>query len=91
VLVGFHGCVFSMGCVRQLCLTHEIPDRLDTAGGPSQQLIPNTPATAVLVEVALFYQRSEVLLQGVATRARQPDEVAHRDPAVFAGELDDLQ
>jgi hypothetical protein len=37
--------------------------------------------------MAPFGQRSEVLLQGVAARARQPDEVAHRDPAVLACEL----
>jgi len=91
LLVGFMVVSFLWVVFVKLCLTHELPDRLDTAGGPSQQLIPNTPATAVLVEVALFYQRSEVLLQGVATRAGQPDEVAHRDPAVLACELDDLQ
>ena len=57
----------------------------------SQQLVPNTPASAVLVEVALFDQRSEVLLQGVAIRTSQPDDIAHRDPAVLTCKLDDLK
>lgn len=45
----------------------------------------------MLVEVALFDQRSEVLLQGVAIRTSQPDDAAHRDPAVLTCKLDDLQ
>ena len=45
----------------------------------------------MLVEVTPFDQRAEVLLQGIATCASQPDDVSHRDSAVLSGELDDLQ
>lgn len=55
----------------------------------SHQLVPNSTATALLLEVALLGQHPEVLFQRVATRAGQPDDVAHRDLALFARELDD--
>jgi len=59
-------------------------------GRASHQLVPNPTATALLLEVALLGQHPEVLFQRVATRAGQPNNIAHRGPAVLARELDDL-
>lgn len=64
---------------------------LSSGGEALPQLVPHTSATAALVELTLFDQRSEVLLQRIAACGRQPDGVAHRDAAMFACELDDLQ
>ena len=70
---------------------HVAPEVQTDAPGRSPEFVPDTAPAAVLLEVALFDQRPEVLLQGVATCASQPDDVSHCDPAVPTGELDDLQ
>ena len=57
----------------------------------SEQFVPDTSATPLLLEVILLNERSEVLFESVATRTRQSDHVAHCDPAVFASEFDNLQ
>lgn len=54
-------------------MTGKIAGNIVVSGGPSLQFVPDTPTTALLLEGALFGQRPEVLLQGVATRAGQPD------------------
>lgn len=45
----------------------------------------------MLIQGAALDQRPEVLLQRIATGARQLDDFAHRDTAMLAGELDNLQ
>jgi len=59
------------------------------AGSP--QVVPDPTTTAVLIQGAAFNQCPEVLLQRIATGARQLDDFAHRDTAMLAGELDNLQ
>ena len=68
----------------------------------SQRYLPNTGRitrrsyqtprpTAVLIQNAALNQRPEVLLQRIATGARQLDDFAHSDTAMLSGKLDNLQ
>jgi alpha-D-ribose 1-methylphosphonate 5-triphosphate synthase subunit PhnH len=55
------------------------------------QFVPDAATAAVLCQVTTLNQGSQVLLQGVAIASRQPDRIAHRDPAMLSREFDDLQ
>jgi hypothetical protein len=55
------------------------------------KFVPDAAAAAVLVQVAAFDQRAEVLLERVAAGAGQPDGLADGDATMLAGEFDDLQ
>jgi TPR repeat protein len=57
----------------------------------SPQVVPDAAAAAVLVQVAAFDQRAEVLLERVAAGAGQPDGLADGNATMLAGEFDDLQ
>ena len=59
------------------------------AGSP--QVVPDPTTTAVLIQNAALNQRPEVLLQRIATGARQLDDFAHSDTAMLSGKLDNLQ
>ena len=61
------------------------------SASPSTQFVPNASARAMLVQVTAFDQGAEVLLERVATGARQLDHIAHRDAPVFPGKFDNLQ
>lgn len=66
-------------------------DTVSPAPAGSPQVVPDPATTAVLVQGAAFNQCAEMLLQRIATGARQLDDLAHRDTAMLAGELDNLQ
>ena len=57
----------------------------------SEQFVPDSSATPLLLEVILFDQRTKMLFEGIATRSRQSDTIAHCDPAMLASEFDNLQ
>ena len=59
------------------------------AGSP--QVVPDPATTAVLIQGATLDQGTEVQLQRIATGTRQLDDLAHRDTAMLAGELNNLQ
>lgn len=55
------------------------------------QFVPDSTSTAVLCQIALFNQVSEVHFQGVATDASQLDSIAYRYASMFTDKFDDMQ
>lgn len=76
---------FADAIQRQVCEQLIAPCRILLS-----QLVPDAPASAVLSQVALLYQRSEMLLERVAIAVGQSDRVAHGDASMLARKLDDL-
>ena len=54
------------------------------------QVVPNSSATALLVQRTAFDQSTEMLLQRIAAGAGQLDRFTNRDTTMFSGKLDDL-
>ena len=52
---------------------------------PSLKFVPNPAPTALLVQVAVLNQITEVLLQRISAHTRQSDRVANRDAPMLAG------
>ena len=58
---------------------------------PSLEFVPDTTATALLVQVAILHQVAKVLLQRISAHTRQFDRIANCDASMLPGKFDDLQ
>ena len=61
-----------------------------TTYAPLLKFIPNTAPSALLIQMTMFNESAEMLLQRVATNASQFDGLPNRHAAVLANKFNDL-